>query len=47
MMANSIITKVIEQMIDLPNDFHQQALTYILSLRQEHLHESVNCLGRT
>jgi hypothetical protein len=42
MMANSIITKVIEQMNDLPDDLQQQVLTYILSLRQEHSHESGN-----
>jgi hypothetical protein len=29
-------------MNDLPDDLQQQVLTYILSLRQEHLHESVN-----
>ncbi|MGB8703087.1 MAG: hypothetical protein WCD18_27025 [Thermosynechococcaceae cyanobacterium] len=42
MMANSIITKVVEQMNDLPDDLQQQVLAYILSLRQEHSHESGN-----
>jgi hypothetical protein len=29
-------------MNDLPDDLQQQVLTYILSLRQEHSHESGN-----
>lgn len=37
-MSNPIITKVIEQMNDLPDDLQQQVLT----LRQEHIHESGN-----
>ena len=41
-MSNPIITKVIEQMNDLPDDLQQQVLTYVLTLRQEHRPESGN-----
>jgi hypothetical protein len=41
-ITNSIITEVIEQMNSLPDKLQQQVLTFILTLRQEHLHESGN-----
>ncbi|PSB16957.1 hypothetical protein C7B76_10820 [filamentous cyanobacterium CCP2] len=41
-MSSPIITKVIEQMNDLPDDLQQQVLTFVLTLRQEHLQESGN-----
>lgn len=41
-MSSPIITKVIEQMNDLPDDLQQQVLTFVLNLRQEKLQESGN-----
>ncbi|NJN87441.1 MAG: hypothetical protein HC881_15470 [Leptolyngbyaceae cyanobacterium SL_7_1] len=41
-MNNPIITRVIEQMNDLPDDLQQQVLTFVLNLRQEHLQEFGN-----
>ena len=41
-MSNSITTKIIEQVNDLPDDLQQQVLTFILNLRQENLTESSN-----
>jgi hypothetical protein len=41
-MNSPIITKVIEEMNDLPDALQQQVLTFILNLRQEHLHETGN-----
>jgi hypothetical protein len=41
-MSNPIITKIVEQVHDLPNDLQQQVLTFISTLRQEHLQESGN-----
>jgi hypothetical protein len=36
-MSNSITTKIIEQVNDLPDALQQQVLTFILNLRQEHM----------
>jgi hypothetical protein len=36
-MDNQIITKVIEEMNDLPNDLQQEVLKFIVALRQQHL----------
>lgn len=41
-MSSPLITQVIEQMNDLPNDLQQQVLTFVLNLRQEHLQKSGN-----
>lgn len=35
-MSHAIITQIIEQVNDLPDDLQQQVLTFIASLRQEH-----------
>ncbi len=39
-MSSPIVTKVVEQMNDLPDDLQQQVLTYVLTLRQSHLQDS-------
>jgi hypothetical protein len=41
-MSNPIITQIVEQVHDLPDDLQQQVLTFISTLRQEHLQESGN-----
>jgi N6-adenosine-specific RNA methylase IME4 len=41
-MNSPIITKVIEEMNDLPDALQQQVLTYILNLRQEHSNKPDN-----
>lgn len=41
-MSSPLITQVIEQMNDLPDDLQQQVLSFVLNLRQEHLQESGN-----
>ena len=41
-MSSPLITQVIEQMNDLPDELQQQVLTFVLSLRHEHLQESGN-----
>jgi len=39
-VSSPIITKVVEQLNDLPDDLQQQVLTYVVTLRQAHLHAS-------
>ncbi len=41
-MSNSIVTQIVEQMNDLPDDLQQQVLIFVRSLRQAHLQESGN-----
>jgi hypothetical protein len=41
-MSSPLITQVIEQMNDLPDDLQQQVLSFVLNLRQEHLQEAAN-----
>ena len=41
-MSSPLITQVIEQMNDLPDDLQQQVLRFVLNLKQEHLQESGN-----
>ena len=41
-MSDEIITQVIEEMNDLPDDLQQQVLQFIESLRQQHLQDSGN-----
>lgn len=41
-MSSPLITQVIEQMNDLPDDLQQQVLSFVLNLRHEHLQESGN-----
>ena len=41
-MSRPVITQVIEQMNDLPDELQQQVFTFVLSLRHEHLQESGN-----
>jgi hypothetical protein len=41
-MSSPIITKVIEEMNNLPDDVQQQVLKFVVTLRQKHLHESGN-----
>jgi len=36
-MSSPIITKVIEEMNDLPDELQQQVLTFVLTLRQGHI----------
>lgn len=36
-MSHAIITQIMEQVNDLPDDLQQQVLTFIATLRQEHL----------
>ncbi len=39
-MSRPLITQVVEQMNDLPDDLQQQVLSFVLKLRQENLKES-------
>jgi hypothetical protein len=41
-MTNPIITQIVEQVKDLPNNLQQQVLTFALTLRQEYSHKSDN-----
>lgn len=41
-MSSSIITKVVEEMSDLPDDLQQQVLKFVETLRQQHLQPSTN-----
>lgn len=41
-MSNPLITQVIAQMNNLPDDLQQQVLSFVLNLRQEHLQELGN-----
>jgi hypothetical protein len=41
-MSDSIVTKVVEEMNDLPNDMQQQVLEFVETLRQQHLATSSN-----
>ena len=36
-MSSPIITTVIEEMNDLPNDLQQQVLKFVTTLRQQHI----------
>ena len=36
-MSNAIVTKVIEEMNELPADLQQRVLEYVETLRQQHL----------
>lgn len=41
-MSNQIVTQIIEQVNDLPDNLQQEVLSFVLTLRQEHLQESGN-----
>ncbi|WNZ46405.1 hypothetical protein Q2T42_00960 [Leptolyngbya boryana CZ1] len=41
-MNSPIITKVIEEMHNLPDDLQQQVLQFVTTLRQQHLQTSCN-----
>jgi len=41
-MTSPIITKVIEEMNDLPYDLQKQVLRFVTTLRQQHLQTSGN-----
>ncbi len=41
-MSTPIITKIIKQINDLPDDLQQQVLTFVLNLRQEKLQKPAN-----
>ena len=41
-MSSPLITQVIAQMNDLPDDLQQPVLSFVLNLKQEHLQESGN-----
>jgi hypothetical protein len=41
-MSNPIITQIVEQVNDLPDGLQQQVLTFIFTLREEHLQKSGN-----
>ncbi|NJP11471.1 MAG: hypothetical protein HC866_19985 [Leptolyngbyaceae cyanobacterium RU_5_1] len=41
-MSSPIITKVIEEMNNLPDDLQQQVLKFVTTLRQQHLKASGN-----
>jgi hypothetical protein len=41
-MSNPIVTQIIEQVNDLPDNLQQEVLNFVLTLRQEHLQESGN-----
>jgi hypothetical protein len=41
-MSNPIITQIVEQVNDLPDGLQQQVLTFIVTLREEHLQNSGN-----
>jgi hypothetical protein len=39
-MSGPIITKVIEEMNDLPDDLQHQVLNFVVTLRQQHIQTS-------
>ena len=39
-MSNQIITQIVEQVNDLPDNLQQQVLTFVLTLRQEQLQKA-------
>lgn len=41
-MSSPIITKVVEEMNDLPDDLQQQVLKFVVTLRQQHSQASGN-----
>lgn len=41
-MTSPIVTKVIEEMNDLPDDLQQQVLKFVTTLRQQHLQSPDN-----
>jgi hypothetical protein len=41
-MSSPIITQIVEQVNDLPDNLQQQVLTFVLTLRQEQLQKSGN-----
>lgn len=41
-MSSPIITKIIEEMNNLPDDLQQQVLQFVATLRQQHLQSSGN-----
>ena len=41
-MSSPIITQIVEQVNDLPDNLQQQVLTFVLTLRQEQLQKSCN-----
>lgn len=41
-MSNQIVTQIIEQVNDLPDNLQQEVLSFVLTLRQERLQESGN-----
>ena len=41
-MSNSIITKVVGEMNELPDDLQQQVLEFVEALRQQHIKTSGN-----
>lgn len=41
-MSHAIITQIMEQVNDLPDDLQQQVLSFVVTLRQEHLQSSGN-----
>ncbi|MGA7934977.1 MAG: hypothetical protein WCA35_15630 [Kovacikia sp.] len=41
-MSSPIITRVIEEMSDLPDDLQQQVLQFVTTLRQQHLQSCGN-----
>jgi hypothetical protein len=41
-MTNSIITKVVEQMNNLPDDLQQEVLSFVIGLRQNHSQQPVS-----
>lgn len=41
-MSNPIITKLIEEMNELPDDLQQQVLEFVETLRQQHIRTSSN-----
>ena len=41
-MSSPIITQIVEQVNDLPDNLQQQVLTFVLSLRQEQLQKAGN-----
>ncbi|MDX2243501.1 MAG: hypothetical protein NW224_22700 [Leptolyngbyaceae cyanobacterium bins.302] len=41
-MSSPIITRVIEEINDLPNDLQQQVLQFVVTLREQHSQSSGN-----
>ena len=41
-MSRTIITKVIDEMNELPDDLQEQVLNFVVTLRQRHLQTSGN-----